>query len=86
LPGSTVNLLRLLAGKVFPKTKNKRKKVLDHGRRQWGVERGCAPPWIFIHSTDTVARGLIELFFAIFRAFFRCPPPPRKRLNLIVLL
>jgi len=32
----------------------------------------------FIHGTDIVDRGLIVLFsvLAIFRAFFRCPPPP----------
>jgi len=38
---------------------------------------GAVPPWIFIHGTNTVDRGLKVLFFcvfAIFRSFFRWPP------------
>jgi len=33
------------------------------------------PPWIFIHGTDIVERGLIVLFLGI---FFRCLPRPWK--------
>jgi len=43
------------------------------------------PPWIFIHGTDIVDKGLIVLFFsllAIFRSFFPLPPSGR---GLIVL-
>jgi len=53
-----------------------------------GVGRGrghAHPPWIFIHGTDIVDRGLIVLFsnfFAIFRSFFFRWPPGR---SLIVL-
>jgi len=38
---------------------------------------GRGPPWIFIHSTDIVDRGLIVLFFVIFpifRSFFPLAP------------
>jgi len=41
-----------------------------------GVQ-GAVPPWIFIHGTNTVDRGLkvlFSVFFAIFRSFFRLPP------------
>jgi len=51
----------------------------DHGGRQRGTGRPCPPPpWIFIHDTDIVDRGLIVLFsvlFAIFRYFSVAPPP-----------
>jgi len=53
-----------------------------HGRRQRGVGGGRAPTlWIFKHGTNIVDKGLKMLFsafFAIFRSFFRCPPPSRK--------
>jgi len=35
----------------------------------WGVGnggQGGAAPWIFIHKTDIVDRGLIVLFFGLF--------------------
>jgi len=41
-----------------------------HGRRQRGAGRAVAP-WIFIHGTDIIDRGLIMLFF---RLFYRCHP------------
>jgi len=41
-----------------------------HGRRQRGA---VAPPWIFIHSTDIVDRGLTVLFFGLFSVV---PYPP----------
>jgi len=48
---------------------------------------GHGPPWIFIHGTDVVDIGLkvlfFGLFFAIFRFYFRCPPPLGR--GLIVL-
>jgi len=28
--------------------------------------QGAVPPWIFIHGTDIVGRGLIVLFFGLF--------------------
>jgi len=37
-----------------------------------------APPWIFIHGTDIVDRGLIVLFFGLllFFGLFPLPSPP----------
>jgi len=32
----------------------------------WRRQRGSCPPWIFIHGTDRVDRGLIVLFFGLF--------------------
>jgi len=40
---------------------------------------GQGAPWIFIHGTDIVDRGLIVLFFGL---FYVAPPPGR---GLIVL-
>jgi len=31
-----------------------------------GGQEGAWPPWIFIHGTDIVNRGLIVLFFSLF--------------------
>jgi len=57
-----------------------------HGRRKRGTGGPWppSPPWIFMHGTNIVYRGLKMLFFdrfcyfpaffAIFRPFFRCPP------------
>jgi len=47
--------------------------------------RGPWPPWIFIHGTDLVNRGLIVLFFAFFCyfSFFFVAPSPGK--GIIVL-
>jgi len=42
--------------------------------------RGPCPPWIFIHGTNIVDRGLKVLFsafFAIFLFFFPLLPPGR---------
>jgi len=43
-----------------------------------GGQGGHAPPWIFIHGTNIVNRGLKILFFgaffAIFWSFFRWTP------------
>jgi len=36
--------------------------LLTHERRQ----RGAMPPWIFIHGTDIVDRGLIVLLYGLF--------------------
>jgi len=41
-----------------------------HGRQQRGAGEPCPPPWIFIHGTDIVDRGLIVLFFSLFLLFF----------------
>jgi len=42
---------------------------------------GPWPPWIFIHGTNIVDRGLIVPFFGIFmqfcNLFSRCPPHGR---------
>jgi len=46
-----------------------------HERRQWRV-RWPYSPWIFIHDTNIVDRGLIVLFFGIFSV-----GPTWKRLN-----
>jgi len=49
----------------------------SHGHRQRGAE-GRPPFWIFMHGTNIVDRGLkvlFSVFFAIFRYFFRYPPP-----------
>jgi len=35
-----------------------------------GVGRGAWPPWIYIHDTDIVHRGLTVLFFGLFLLFF----------------
>jgi len=40
----------------------------NHGRWQWGG--GLWPPWIFIHGTNIVDRGLKVLFFGVFLLFF----------------
>jgi len=37
-------------------------------RRQQG-EGGSCPPWIFIHGTDKVGKGLMVLFFGLFFSF-----------------
>jgi len=37
------------------------------------VDREAVPPWIFIHGTDIVDRGLIVLFFGLVFAIF-VPP------------
>jgi len=42
-----------------------------------GQRGGCTPPWIFIHGTDIVDRGLIVLFlvfFCYFSVFFPLLP------------
>jgi len=47
-----------------------------------GVQGGRAP-WIFKYGTNIVDRGLKVLFsafFAIFRSFFRWPPPGRGQI------
>jgi len=54
-----------------------------------GVEsRGGMPPWIFIHGTNIVNRGLKVLFFSVillfFQSFFRCPPPSLKEANIAI--
>jgi len=43
-----------------------------------GVERGAGawPPWIVIHGTYVVDRGLIVLFFGHFLVFFVAPLHP----------
>jgi len=61
-------------------------KILSrHGRRQRGAGRAVVP-WIFIHVTNTVDKGLKMLFFGVFLLFFGlfsvAPPPGR---GLIVL-
>jgi len=49
------------------------------------MDSSAADPWIFIHGTNIVDRGLKALFFGVFLLlfglFFRCPPPPWKGLN-----
>jgi len=43
--------------------------------------QGGVPPWIFIHGTNIVDRGLILLFFdvfAVFRLFFSIALPPEE--------
>jgi len=45
-----------------------------------GGKRAWPPPWIFIHNTDIVDKGLIVLFFGVFLLFFvtfSAAPPPR---------
>jgi len=48
------------------------------GANSRGQGRAMPPtPWIFIHGTNIVDRGvkiLFSAFFAIFRSFFGCPP------------
>jgi len=47
-----------------------------------GVGRGAVAPWIFIHGTDIVDRGIIVIFFGLFLLFFgifSVPPPSWKR-------
>jgi len=49
-----------------------------------GSESVPSPPWIFIHGTDIVDRGLKTLFFGLFLlffVFFCCSPTPCKKLN-----
>jgi len=40
------------------------------------------PPWVFIHSTDIVDRGLIVLFFGLFCYFCSLLPPSRLKIFL----
>jgi len=51
--------------------------------------RGACPPWIFIHGTNIVNKGLIVIFFGLFLLFFglflHCPPSPWKRNNSAIL-
>jgi len=35
-----------------------------------GGQEGAVPPWIFIHGTYIVDRGLIVLFFGLYLLFF----------------
>jgi len=42
-------------------------------KQSWASEaggRGACPPWIFIHGTNIVERGLKVLFFGVFLLFF----------------
>jgi len=54
-----------------------------------GGRVAVAPLLIFIHDTDIVDKAKLNSatfrFFSYFRSFFRCPSPPWKRLNTIVL-
>jgi len=45
--------------------------MAPYNHRRWQREEGGPwPPWIFIHGTDIVDRGLIVLFFGLFLLFF----------------
>jgi len=51
-----------------------------------GEQGGRVPPWIFIHGTNVVDKGLKVLFFGVFyyfSVFFPLPPLPGR--GLIVL-
>jgi len=45
---------------------NKRTYRIHERRQRRAGEGAVAPPWIFIHGTDIVDRGLIVLFFSLF--------------------
>jgi len=55
-----------------------------HGHdRRVRKSKGPCPPWIFIHGTNILHRGLnyFSVFLLLFFGIFTLPSPPRKRLN-----